>query len=80
MTDCLQTWRIAARDPEAMARIQADLVRAWPIRVMDEKETRGEAAAEAVEPFRATGEAARRVSCPVARQVIEKTVIDWSGK
>lgn len=80
MTDCLQTWRMAARDPETMARIQADLVRAWPIRVAAQKETRGGVATEVVEPLRATGEALQRVKCPVAHRVILKTEQNWSGK
>lgn len=73
MTDCPQTWRAAARDPETMARVQRDLISAWA-NAMHKPEKAPH------EPFRATGEALQRVRCPVAHRVIEKTEQNWSGK
>lgn len=80
MSDCLQTLHTIINSKDESARAMSDLVRAWPSAVAAQKETRGGAAIEAVEPFRATGEAVRRVSCPVARRVILITEQNLSEK
>lgn len=74
--DCLATSHHVAQDSAAMARLQAELVTAWARRF--DAPTQPVMASAA--PFRATGDVAKRVKCPVARRVIEKTEIYWSGK
>lgn len=73
MSDCLQTLHAVMRSPEELARVQRDLIRAWA-------DALARPAKAPRERMQATGEAARRVSCPVARRVIEKTEIDWSAQ
>ena len=76
MTDCLATLHHITQDGAAMARLQAELVMAWARRF---EAPQRPILASAV-PFRPTGQAAKRVECPVARRIVEKTEKDWSGK
>ena len=73
MTDRLDTLRAIERDPTELARALGDVVRAWASALARrEKAPRRR--------LQATGEAAARLRCPVARRVIEKTEKHWSGK
>lgn len=73
MTDRLDTLRAIERDPTELARALGDVVRAWAFALARrEKAPRTR--------MRATGKAAARLRCQVARRVIEKTEKNWSGK
>ena len=71
--DCIKTLHAIMCDPDELKRAQADFAVAW-LNAM----RRGDKARP--ERFKATGEAARRVSCPVARNVIQKTEKNWSAQ
>ena len=76
MTDCLAILHHITQDSAAMARLQAELVMAWARRF---EAPQRPILASAV-PLRATGQAAKRLACPVARRIVEKTEIYWSKK
>ena len=81
MTDCIATLHAILRDPKEQALAFCGFARAWGHRVSGEAEKeRGDPAPAADEALRPAGEVAKRVKCPVARRVIEKTEKNWSGK
>lgn len=67
---------VLAVKPKPFDEAMAELVLAWPGLV----NASAEPVAAPVERLRATGEAAARLRCPVARRVILKTEKHWSGK
>lgn len=81
MKDCTEKLHSILRSPEELARAFSDFARAWGCStVVGAGKAPGGHAQTAGEPFRATGEAAARLRCPVARRVILKTEKHWSGK
>lgn len=79
MIDCLKTLHGIINSNAECARIMSDLVRVWPVAVAAQKEAPTEAVAHAVGSKMDARHATRRL-CPMARRVIEKTAINWSGK
>ena len=71
--DCVKTLHMIMRDPDELKRAQADFAAAWSKAIAMKNKPRQER-------FTATGEAVKRISCPIAKKIILKTEKEWSEK
>ena len=71
--DCIKTLHMIMCSHDELKRAQADFASAWSKAIAMKNKPRQER-------FRATGEAAKRISCPIAKNIILKTEKEWSEK
>ena len=69
--DCVKTLHMIMRDPDELKRAQADFAAAWVNAAMQRKNKPPRAR------FIATGRAAERLTCPVARRIVLTTEKEW---
>ena len=74
MTDCLATLHYVTRDAAASAKVRDGLYIAWTARFKSPE--RPAIAPDA--PLHATGNAAKRNACELARKIIQTTEKNWS--